>query len=150
MSGIVLSDLLSVFNPIGQSITIADALKPDMPLVYANKGFEHFSGYTREEVIGRNSRWLQGNTKDQESVRIMRDAIARESACIVDVINFRKDGSRMVNRLSLRPLFDENNSLRYYIGLQSDVTALNDIEEKIIAYMSSKTLISQGCSVLMT
>ena len=132
-----LSELLESFSPIGQSITIADALKPDMPIVYANKGFENFSGYTREEIIGRNHRFMQGEKVAQESIDIMRKTIISNSSCIVDVLNFSKDGSPISNRLSLRPIFDQNEKLRYYIGIQSNVTILKDIEDKIFGYMSS-------------
>ena len=140
MSSINFCDVAEAFSPICQSVTIADCLEPDMPIIYVNKGFEHFSGYTREEIIGRNCRWLQGDTKDQNSIRIMREAISQKSTCIVDVINYKKDGSRIINRLSLLPVFNNNKNLRYYIGLQSNISALKEIERKILGHMSLKFL----------
>jgi PAS domain S-box-containing protein len=147
MSDSLFRGLSAAFSPVGQSITVADARKPDLPLIYANQGFEHFSGYRREEVIGRNCRFLQlqpnrnnrfiePDADTAAALGVMRDAIANKRSCIVDLVNFKKNGERMVNRLSLRPVFDQNQALLYYIGLQSDVTAMKDVEENIVGYIT--------------
>lgn len=130
------------FDPVGQSVTIADALKPDMPIIYANKGFEEFSGYAREEIIGKNCRFLQKANlskrggSGQESIQVIRDAIAAKASCIVDILNYKKNGSRFINRLSLRPVFDNIGTLRYYIGIQSDVTALVEMADDIFKHLT--------------
>jgi PAS domain S-box-containing protein len=134
----LLSDLAVMFNPTGQSITIADAKKPGMPLIYANKGFENFSGYTREEAIGRNCKFLQGEHTEQAAIQVIRDTVSRRSSCIVDLINFKKNGDRFVNRLSLRPILGAEGELHFYIGIQSDITASADIEERIVRLIKAK------------
>lgn len=142
MQNAFLKRLASSFNTIGQSITIADALQPDMPIIYVNKGFEKFSGYTREEVIGRNCRFLQQTSLSklggsvQDSVQVIRDAIAANAPCMVDLMNYKKDGSRLFNRLSLRPTFDMSGNLRYYIGIQTDITVLTDIADEIFKHLT--------------
>jgi PAS domain S-box-containing protein len=113
-----------------------------MPIIYANKGFEAFSGYTRQEIIGKNCRFMQLSSRTkrdvpkQESAQVIRNAIAAKLPCVVDLLNYKKDGSRFFNRLSLRPVFDSNDSLRYYIGIQSDVTSLVEVADDIFRHLT--------------
>lgn len=140
--------LPNAFDTRQQSITIADATAPDMQLVYVNPGFEDFCGYSREAVIGRNCRFLQtppfgprDRPADVESVcgRI-REALTSRSDCVVDMPNYRKTGERMINRFSLRPVFDQQQTLRYYIGLQTDLTLQKDIEQSIFEYIQQRLI----------
>jgi sigma-B regulation protein RsbU (phosphoserine phosphatase) len=105
-----------------EGITISDVRLPDNPLIYANRGFEEITGYSREESIGRNCRFLQGSDTDEESLNEIRSAIAEQRPCVVELLNFRKDGTPFWNRLSLTPLKDETGLVTHFIGVQSDVT----------------------------
>lgn len=118
-----------------QSITIADVRQPEMPLVYVSPGFERFSGYTRQEVLGRSCRFLQGVKRDQPGVQLIRDAIRAGQPCIVDLINFKKCGSPFNNRLSLQPVTDSAGALAFYIGLQSDVSSLFTMRSRMEDYL---------------
>jgi PAS domain S-box-containing protein len=128
----------SSFDQAKESITISDATKPELPLIYVNKGFETISGYKREEIVGQNCRFLQGHMRDQEGVRAIREAIAKKTHCLVELINFRKDGKRFDNRLSLRPIFNKVGKLKYFIGLQHDLTILKDLEDKIAQFVAKQ------------
>ena len=106
--------------PVG--ITIADATAPDMPLVYANAAFERITGYSPEYAVGRNCRFLQGEETRAEPVAKMRTAIENEAATTVELRNYRRDGERFWNEVTIAPLHDETGTVAYYVGFQQDVT----------------------------
>ncbi len=104
------------------SVTIADMTLHDAPLTYANDAFLKATGYQRDDIIGRNCRFLQGPDTDPEAVRAMHDAICRGEALELELLNYRKDGRAFWNRLHLSPVFSESGVLNAYIGIQHDVT----------------------------
>ncbi|GFH15601.1 putative LOV domain-containing protein, partial [Haematococcus lacustris] len=105
-----------------EGITISDATLPDCPLVYVNDAFCCITGYGREEVLGRNCRFLQGPDTSLEAVAQLRAAVAERRATTVELVNYRKQGLKFWNRLSITPVFDEQGVLVLYIGVQSDIT----------------------------
>lgn len=113
------------------SVSLCDLARPDAPLIYVNRGFEHLTGYTRDEVVGRNCRFLQGADTDRATVQQIRSSVTAGQPLIVDLLNYRKDGSRFWNRLSLRPVRAADGALTHIIGIQSDMTRLKDIEEQL-------------------
>lgn len=104
-------------------ITISDPNQPDNPIIFVNKAFEEMTGYSSEESINRNCRYLQGNQSNQRNIQVLREAINNENSCLVTLRNFRKDGSVFWNELSISPVFDLNGKLTHYIGIQKDITA---------------------------
>jgi hypothetical protein len=84
----------------------------------------------------RNNRFIERDADTAAAIGVMRDAISNKRTCIVDLVNYKKNGDRMVNRLSLRPVFDQSQNLLYYIGLQSDVTGMKEVEENIVKYIT--------------
>lgn len=105
---------------------ITDPNLPDNPIVFANDAFLRLTGYSRQEVIGRNCRFLQGPETDPADVARLRDAIARRAQIELDLINHRKDGSRFYNRVLISPVFDEDGHLTYFFASQFDVTLEKD------------------------
>ncbi|MBC7870703.1 MAG: PAS domain-containing protein, partial [Chitinophagaceae bacterium] len=103
-------------------ITIADASLPDMPLIYINDAFERITGYSAAEVLGRNCRFLQGDEHDQPALTELRASIQEGRHCRILLRNYRKDGSFFWNELFMSPLYDENDHLTHFIGIQTDVT----------------------------
>jgi len=103
------------------TVIVTDPNRPDNPIIYVNRGFEVLTGYSREEVLGRNCRFLQGGDHDQPGVRRVRTAIERREAVSVELRNYRKDGSMFWNELHLSPVF-RGGALRYFFGVQNDVT----------------------------
>jgi PAS domain S-box-containing protein len=114
-----------------EGITIADARLPDQPLIYVNEGFERLTGYRREEVLGRNCRFLQGPAPDVGTVDEIGRALAAERECTVEIQNFRKDGTPFWNRLSITPVRDESGAVTHFIGIQSDVTKRRRVEDAL-------------------
>jgi len=107
--------------PIG--IAITDATREDEPLVYVNDGFVELTGYTREEALGRNCRFLQGEDTRSEPVAELRAAIEAGEPASVELRNYRKDGSMFWNRVTVSPVFDEQGGVEYVLGFQEDISA---------------------------
>ena len=95
---------------------------PDNPVVFANPSFCRLSGYSREEILGRNCRFLQGPDTDRDTVRSIHDAVAQRKPIEVDIKNYRKDGRTFWNRLLMAPVFDAEKKLAYFFASQVDVT----------------------------
>jgi PAS domain S-box-containing protein len=114
-----------------EGITIADARLPDRPLIYVNAGFERLTGYSREEVLGRNCRFLQGAGTEADTVTQIRSAIQQGGECTVEILNYRKDGSPFWNRLSITPVEDDSGEVTHFIGIQSDVTTRRRAEDEL-------------------
>ncbi|WP_114750257.1 PAS domain-containing sensor histidine kinase [Pleomorphovibrio marinus] len=103
-------------------ISISDARKPDMPLIYVNRAFCEMSGYLEEEVVGKNCRFLQGEDRDQNARYIIREALDSGNHCQVLIKNFRKDGTFFWNDLIISPIRDKEGQLTHFVGVQNDVT----------------------------
>lgn len=104
-------------------IVVSDPNQPDCPIVYANPAFFRISGYGPAEVIGRNCRFLQGPGTDPAHVHAIRRAIAERRPLDIELVNYRRDGSRFVNELHISPVFGADGALQYFLGIQHDVTA---------------------------
>jgi diguanylate cyclase (GGDEF)-like protein/PAS domain S-box-containing protein len=130
-----------VLESVTAGVTIADATLPDMPLVYVNPAFERMTGYTRQEVIGRNCRFLQGTDRDQPALADLRRAMREGIAMTTLLRNYRKDGSAFWNELYLSPVHDLNGRPTHFAGIQNDVTRRVDLEEKL-AYMSQHDMLT--------
>ncbi len=103
-------------------MVITDARQADQPIVLANRAFLELTGYTAEEVIGRNCRFLQGADTSPEAVAKIRVAVAAGEECDVELLNYRKDGSSFLNQLHLSPVHDDRGELLYIFASQRDVT----------------------------
>jgi len=114
--------LSQILDTCVNGITLSDPDEEDNPIVYANEAFELITGYSREETLGRNCRFLQGEDRDQESLEKVRSAIKDKESVTVTIRNYRKDGEMFYNRFTIRPLFDRDGRLIYFLGLQYDIT----------------------------
>ncbi|WP_255360015.1 bifunctional diguanylate cyclase/phosphodiesterase [Belnapia sp. F-4-1] len=112
-------------------IAIADLALQDHPLVYVNSAFERISGYRREELLGRNCRFLQGTERTQPAVREMASAIAEGRDSTVVLRNFRRDGTPFWSEVRLRPLRDAEGRVTHYLGTTRDVTEFRDVNERL-------------------
>ncbi|WP_075880353.1 EAL domain-containing protein [Vreelandella massiliensis] len=140
-------------------ILIADAGQPDLPLVYANAAFERITGYPREEVLGHNCRFLQGEETDPQVVRQLREGIAAEREVHVTLRNYRRNGELFWNELYISPVRDENGAVTHYIGVQNDISEQRQYQAQIAYNASHDTLtglpnrnalarrLAQGCQV---
>jgi len=104
------------------AICITDNLAPDNPIVYVNPAFERITGYSSEDVLGRNARLLQGSDLAQPALITVRAALHDERPCHVVLRNYRKDGSMYWNELHIAPVRNEAGAVSHYIGVHSDIT----------------------------
>ncbi|MDD3721121.1 MAG: PAS domain S-box protein [Lutibacter sp.] len=109
-------------------IVIADAQQPHKPIIYCNAAFEKMTGYSQKEVLGRNSRFLQNDDRDQKEIGIIKNAFIKGETCKVTIRNYRKDGTMFWNNVTINPVHNEENILTHFIGVQNDVT--NKVKEE--------------------
>jgi PAS domain S-box-containing protein len=113
-----LDQLKDMLSGMKVAMVVADATKTDMPIVYVNEMFELTTGYTANEVLGKNCRFLQGTKTEQAGVNVIREAIKQHLRCRALIENFRKDGSSFLNELYLSPTFNQEGQLQFYVGVQ--------------------------------
>lgn len=101
---------------------VTDPNRPDNPIVFANAAFTKLTGYTRDEILGRNCRFLQGPETNPYDVARIRDAIERRVPIEIELLNHKKDGEVFWNRLLVSPVFDRDGALTYFFASQFDVT----------------------------
>lgn len=116
------SALLRAIDRMGVGLAITDPNLEDNPVVYVNQGFEHLTGYKREEVLGRNCRFLQGEETNKEHLDVIRKAVKENGSDTVTIKNYRKDGSTYWNQFVISPILNPEGRPLYFIGLQFDVT----------------------------
>lgn len=112
-------------------MAVTDPRQPDHPIVFCNPAFSNLTGYSFEEIVGRNCRFLQGPDSDRATVDAVRNAIANRQEIAVELLNYRKNGSSFWNALYLSPVFDKEGELVYYFGSQLDVSRRRDAEEAL-------------------
>ncbi|CAM8904609.1 unnamed protein product [Rhodiola kirilowii] len=119
-------DLATSLERIEKNFVITDPRLPDNPIIFVSDSFLELTEYSREEVLGKNCRFLQGPETDKETVSKIRDAIAEEKEITVQLINYTKSGKRFLNLFHLQPMRDQKGELQYLIGVQLDGTGLLD------------------------
>ena len=118
-------------NSATNGILIADARRPDVPTVYCNAAFEKITGYAKEEVVGRNCRFLQGDDHDQPGLDAIRQAIRDGTEGKAELRNYRKDGRVFWNEFFIAPVKDSQGTLTHFIGVQTDVTRRKNQEAEL-------------------
>ncbi|XP_039029474.1 phototropin-2-like [Hibiscus syriacus] len=113
-------DLGTTLERIEKNFVITDPRLPDNPIIFVSDSFLELTEYTREEILGRNCRFLQGPETDQETVSNRRDAIKEQTEITVQLINYTKNGKKFWNLFHLQPMRDQKGELQYFIGVQLD------------------------------
>jgi len=133
-----LSSIMSqAISSINEGISIADIRDENNPLIYVNDGFLRITGYDRSDVMGRNCRFLQGPNTDKKTVDIIKNAILTKKSCSVTLLNYKKDGSKFWNRLSIVPLVGENGEVSHFAGIQCDISDIIKLKEELAGALSS-------------
>nr|AML77185.1 putative LOV domain-containing protein [Allium sativum] len=113
-------DLATTLERIEKNFVISDPRLPDNPIIYASDSFLELTEYSREEILGRNCRFLQGPDTDQGTVDKIRQAIKEQREITVQLINYTKSGKKFWNLFHLQPMRDQKGELQYFIGVQLD------------------------------
>lgn len=106
-------------SPIATVVT--DPYAPDNPIVAVNAAFEALTGYSASEVLGLNCRFLAGSSTTQPGSATLRKAISLQQPALVELDNYRRDGTPFRNAVMIAPLFDANGELEYFVGSQMEL-----------------------------
>jgi len=113
-----------LFDSIGLSpiaTVISNPRLPDNPLEVANPAFFALTGYAESEIIGRNCRFLAGELTEPWITNRIRGAIRSRTPVLVDILNYRRDGSQFRNAVLVTPLFDQEGDLAWFLGSQVEL-----------------------------
>ncbi|MGQ8873961.1 ATP-binding protein [Paenibacillus sp. TSA_86.1] len=130
-----------IISKLKSSVTVVDATSPEFPLMYVNEHFTRLTGYTHEESIGRNCRFLQGTDTNPETVSNIREALRKQQSTKVEILNYTKSGQKFWNELNIDPIFNESGDCLYFVGIQYDITERKFAEEqlKLATSLAEKT-----------
>ncbi|KAG2622542.1 phototropin-1A-like isoform X3 [Panicum virgatum] len=133
-------DLATTLERIEKNFVITDPRLPDNPIIFASDSFLRLTEYSREEILGRNCRFLQGPETDRGTVKKIRDAIDNQIEVTVQLINYTKSGKKFWNLFHLQPMRDQKGDVQYFIGVQLDGTErVRDAAAKDGAMLVKKT-----------
>ncbi len=118
-------------HAISQGVLITTATG-DRRVIYASPSFLTLTGYDEDEVLGRSAALLDGPETDPTAVAEIDRAIAEERETLVEVVNYRKDGTAFWNRLTLTPVLDERGRASHFVGVNTDVTAAREMELQLL------------------
>lgn len=139
-------DLATTVERIQQNFCICDPTLPDCPIVFASDSFLELTEFPREEVLGRNCRFLQGPGTDRSVVVQIKQAVAAGQELTVRILNYTKSGRPFWNMFTLAPMCDADGRIRFYVGVQVDVTAQpgQGANEKVPTYKPPEEKVKQG------
>jgi PAS domain S-box-containing protein len=113
---------------------MSDPRLPDNPIVECNEAFERLTGYRRDEIIGHNCRFLAGADTEPWLTEMLRNGIRRRQPVMVEILNYKRNGTPFRNAVMVAPIFDANGDLEYFLGSQveiaEDVARANDARRK--------------------
>jgi len=113
-------------------MVVTDPEQDDNPIVFVNEAFQLMTGYSREECIGRNCRFLQGPETDPKTILKIRKAVGNGEDVSTDILNYRKDGTSFWNALYLSPVRGGNGKILFFFASQLDVTQRIDAQQKVV------------------
>lgn len=108
-------------DEVEMSVVFSDPNLPDNPMIYVSDEFEDQTGHSPEEAIGQNCRFLQGQDTSAEAIKAIRHGLKAETRFTIDILNYKKDGTSFVNRLRIRPIYDDEGGLLFFAGAQNPV-----------------------------
>jgi PAS domain S-box-containing protein len=114
-------DLLDSVARSPLAMVISNPHRPDNPLEVVNAAFCELTGYPEDEIVGRNCRFLTGEGTDDKATGQLRSAIGHARPILVDILNYRRDGSAFRNGVMITPLFDAEEKLACFLGSQVDL-----------------------------
>jgi PAS domain S-box-containing protein len=127
---ISLAILRQAVDVSNEGIVIAEQEGDDTILIYVNRAFEELTGFTADEILYQDCRFLQGSDRDQVARAELRAGIEQKKPVRVTLRNYRKDGSLFYNQLCVSPFYNIDDNLTYFIGVQRDITDLILAQER--------------------
>ena len=131
------------------SILVTTAKEPDYAIVYVNPAFERLTGYSAQEVLGRNPRFLCADDRDQDDLARIRQDLAEERPTVAVLRNYRKDGSMFWNEARIAPVRKAGVGITHWIGIQYDVTERKRNEDQIKEAEARFRLVADAAPVMI-
>jgi len=100
---------------------ISDPRLPDNPIVACNSAFCDLTGYSTEEVVGRNCRFLSGPGTEPWLTEEIRRGVREHRSVLVEILNYRRNGQPFRNAVLVAPIYDEDDALLYFLGSQVEI-----------------------------
>lgn len=113
------------------AIIITDHTQPDQPVVYVNPAFEVITGYSKEETLGRNCRFLLGDDREQPELDSIRSALKENREGRATLRNYRKNGELFWNDLHIAPVRNDAGEVTHFIGIQNDISDSRRYQEEL-------------------
>jgi PAS domain S-box-containing protein len=110
------------FERTRMPMVVADAQEPDFPIVLANHAFLELTGYSAEDIVGWNCRFLQGKGTSPLAIAQVRLAIEERRDITIELLNYKKDGTPFWNQLHLSHIRDDGGEVAYIFASQVEVT----------------------------
>ena len=124
--------LQMVINASNDGIVVAEKEgDQDTILIYVNPAFERLTGYSSEEILYQDCRFLQAGDRDQASLERIREVLRNNGSCREILRNYRKDGTPFWNELSLSTVKNADDGLTYFVGVQKDVTIQVKAQQRV-------------------
>lgn len=124
--------LQMVINASNDGIVVAEKEgEQDNILIYVNPAFERMTGYSSEEILYQDCRFLQAGDRDQPSLQLIRETLREGGSCREILRNYRKDGTPFWNELSLSTIKNADDGQTYFIGVQKDVTLQVKAQQRV-------------------
>ena len=105
---------------------ISNPRLPDNPIVECNDAFVALTGYGRDEIVGRNCRFMSGPATEEQLTAVIRQGIREQRPILVEILNYKKDGTAFRNAVLVAPVFDAGGELEYFLGSQMEVEGASD------------------------
>ena len=99
----------------------------DNPIIMCNKAFVELTGYNEQEILGRNCRFLSGKDTNPQHTQLIVNAVRNHEPILVEILNYKKDGTPFQNALMIAPIFDDDGELAYFLGSQMELTKVNNL-----------------------
>ena len=99
----------------------------DNPIIMCNKAFVELTGYNEQEILGRNCRFLSGKDTNPQHTQLIVNAVRNHEPVLVEILNYKKDGTSFQNALMIAPIFDDDGELAYFLGSQMELTKVNSL-----------------------
>jgi two-component system phosphate regulon sensor histidine kinase PhoR len=128
---------IQALNSANSGIIITDNTQPDNPIIYCNTAFETMTGYSYDEIIGHNCRFLQAQDRAQPERKYLKECIAKGAECKVEIRNYNKKGQLFWNELYISPVKNAEGMVTHFIGVQNDITDRKKSEHELREEKSS-------------
>jgi PAS domain S-box-containing protein len=110
---------LIINSPVAS--VISNPRLPDNPIISCNAAFMALTGYGEDEIVGRNCRFLSGPATEPWLSETIREGVRKHKPVLVEILNYKKDGTPFRNAVLVAPIFDDAGELEYFLGSQVEL-----------------------------